>query len=195
MKTHSAVSRREGFTLLEILIVISIIGVLTALAIPAIQGVFARARKTEALSVIQGITNGLKQYQVDYGRFPAAFGQASEEPSPLDEGSAVLKVLLGEKAQRLNPKAERYIEPKVGKAGTGGLIGVGANYSLVDPWGRPYQVIMDLNYDGRIANPDAQNEDSAISSEALAQLPVSVLVFSSGPDKKLHTHDDVVSWR
>jgi len=195
MKTHSAESRREGFTLLEILIVISIIAVLAALAIPAVQGVYAKARVTESKTAIHGVANGLKQYQVDYGRFPMPAGQATENLLDLDSGSAVLKVLLGENPQRLNPKAERYIEPKIGKAGAGGLIGAGDDYSLVDPWGQPYHVVLDLNYDGRLANPDAQNEDAEIAGEALAQLPVSVLVFSSGPDKKLYTRDDVVSWR
>lgn len=195
MKTHSAELRREGFTLLEILVVISIIAVLTGLLFPGIQGAFINAKKTQALAAVRDITTGLKQYQVDYGRFPVPAGQAVEDVLDLDSGSAVLKVLLGENPQRLNPKAERYIEPKIGKAGAGGLIGAGADYSLVDPWGQPYHVIMDLNYDGHIANPDEQNEDTAIAGEALAQLPVSVLVFSSGPDKKLYTRDDVVSWR
>ena len=195
MKTHSAESRREGFTLLEILVVISIIAVLAGLLFPGIQGAFINAKKTQALSAIRDITTGLKQYQVDYGRFPLPAGLASEEVMDLDAGSLVLKVLLGENPQRLNPKAERYIEPKVGKAGAGGLIGAGDHYSLIDPWGQPYHVILDLNYDGRVANPDTQNEDSAITGEALAQLPMSVLVFSSGPDKRLYTRDDVVSWR
>jgi hypothetical protein len=153
------------------------------------------ARKTQALAAIRDIVTGLKQYQVDYGRFPRPAGQASEDVLDLDAGSAVLKVLLGENPQGLNPKAERYLEPKIGKAGAGGLIGAGDDYSLVDPWGQPYHVILDLNYDGRVANPDTQNEDSAIAGEALAQLPMSVLVFSSGPDKRLYTRDDVVSWR
>lgn len=195
MKTHSAESRREGFTLLEILIVISIIAVLIGFLIPPTQSVFAKARKTETLASIRDIVTGLKQYQVDYGRFPVPAGQAAEDMLDLDSGSAVLKVLLGENPQRLNPKAVRYIEPKIGKAGAGGLIGAGDDYSLVDPWGQPYHVVLDLNYDGRLANPDAQNEDAEIAGEALTQLPVSVLVFSSGPDKKLCTRDDVVSWR
>jgi prepilin-type N-terminal cleavage/methylation domain-containing protein len=195
MKTHSAESRREGFTLLEILIVISIIAVLAALAIPAADGVTRRARALQATAAIRDVVTGLKQYQVDYGRFPVPAGRATEDMLDLDSGSAVLKVLLGENPQRLNPKAERYIEPKIGQAGAGGLIGAGDDYSLVDPWGQPYHVVLDLNYDGRLANPDAQNEDAEIAGEALAQLPVSVLVFSSGPDKKLYTRDDVVSWR
>lgn len=195
MKTHSAESRREGFTLLEILIVIGIMAVLAGLLFPGIQGALASGKKTQALAAIRDIVTGLKQYQVDYGRFPVPAGQAAEEVLDLDAGSAVLKVLLGENPQALNPKTERYIEPKIGKAGAGGLIGAGDDYALVDPWGQPYRVILDLNYDGRVANPDAQNDDQTIAEGALAQLPMSVLVFSSGPDRKLHTRDDVVSWR
>lgn len=195
MKTHSAEFRREGFTLLEILVVISIIAVLAGLLLPGIQGAMINVRKTKALAAIRDIATGLKQYQVDYGRFPVPAGQRTEDILDLDAGSTVLKVLLGEDPQRLNPKAERYIEPKIGKSGAGGLIGAGDGYSLVDPWGQPYHIIMDVNYDGRIVNPDAQNQDTAIAAKALAQLPMHVLVFSSGPDKKLHTWDDVVSWR
>ena len=107
----------------------------------------------------------------------------------------MLKILLGENEQKLNPRQITYIEPPMGKNGSGGLVGNEGSYGLMDSWGKPYQVVMDANYDNKISNPDSRNEDRSISSGAPANLPIGVIVFSYGEDKKPNTKDDVASWR
>lgn len=195
LQTPRRTVSRRAFTLIELLVVIGIIGILAALAVPAATGVMKRAKKVKTAATLKDLQLGIKNYQVEYGRYPARPGTTSEEPTQLTEGNILLSVLLGNNDDKLNPREIVYIEPPVAKNGIGGLTGTEGSYGLADTWGTPYEVIMDLNYDNRISNPDTRNSDSTVSDGAPANLPVGVAVYSLGEDKKPNTGDDVVSWR
>lgn len=60
----------RSFTLVEILVVISIIGLLAGLALPAIGGALATARKTKATAMAQQIRTAITQFNTEYGYFP-----------------------------------------------------------------------------------------------------------------------------
>jgi prepilin-type N-terminal cleavage/methylation domain-containing protein len=195
LKTLHRSSARRAFTLIELLVVIGIIGILAALAVPAATGVMKRAKKVKTSAALKDVQLGIKNYQVEYGRYPAKAGNSSEEAIQLSEGSVLLAVLLGENKDKLNPRAIVYIEPPIAKGGIGGLTGTEGSYGLTDTWGSPFEVIMDVNYDNKIANPDARNSDPTVLEGAPPNLPLGVLVYSLGEDKKINTGDDVVSWR
>ncbi len=59
-----------SFTLVEILVVISIIGLLAGLALPAIGGALATARKAKATAMAQQIRTAITQFNSEYGYFP-----------------------------------------------------------------------------------------------------------------------------
>ena len=63
-------SRAKGFTLIEIMVVVVILGVLGALIIPNIIGRPDEARVTAARSDIQQIGNALELYRLDNGQYP-----------------------------------------------------------------------------------------------------------------------------
>ncbi len=195
MKNRSTSFSKRAFTLIEILVVITIIAVLIGIAFPAVTGVMRKAKKVKAQAALKDITLGIKNYQVEYNRYPLPPGQTSEQPIPLTQGSSVLKILMGTNDSKMNPREITYIEPPMGKDGAGGLTGSEGNYALMDPWGQAYEVIIDANYDNKISNPDLKNEDPTISSGAPPFLVMGVVGFSSGEDKKANTKDDVVSWR
>ena len=70
--TLNASRRARGFTLLELMVVIVIIGVLAALIAPAVLSRIGQAKSTAAKADIQSIMNALKLYKLDNGRYPSA---------------------------------------------------------------------------------------------------------------------------
>lgn len=62
--------RQQGFTLIEIMVVVVIIGILAALIGPNMFGKTDQARVTAAKSNLQGIRNALDLYKLDNFRYP-----------------------------------------------------------------------------------------------------------------------------
>ncbi len=103
-------SRAKGFTLIEIMVVVVILGVLGALIIPNIIGRPDEARVTAARSDIQQIGNALELYRLDNGQYPSS-----------DQG---LDALVEEPAgypEARNWSSEGYLKRLP-----------------IDPWGEPY---------------------------------------------------------
>ena len=62
--------RNKGFTLIELMIVISIIGILASIAIPQYHNYTARAQVSEALALVANIQPQVKDFYQAKGRFP-----------------------------------------------------------------------------------------------------------------------------
>jgi type IV pilus assembly protein PilA len=63
---------QKGFTLIELMIVIAIIGILAAIAIPAYQNYTIRSQVTEGLSLADGWKTAISEYYAQNGSFPGA---------------------------------------------------------------------------------------------------------------------------
>jgi type IV pilus assembly protein PilA len=63
---------QKGFTLIELMIVVAIIGILAAIAIPAYQDYTIRAQVTEGLNLADGVKVAVADYYTQNGTFPAA---------------------------------------------------------------------------------------------------------------------------
>jgi type IV pilus assembly protein PilA len=61
---------QKGFTLIELMIVIAIIGILAAIAIPAYQNYTIRSQVTEGLSLAEGWKTAISEYYAQNGSFP-----------------------------------------------------------------------------------------------------------------------------
>ena len=63
-------SVQKGFTLIELMIVIAIIGILAAIAIPAYQDYTIRAQASEGLSLMDGLKTPIAEYYSNTGDWP-----------------------------------------------------------------------------------------------------------------------------
>jgi len=102
----------RGFTLIEIMVVVVIIGLLAAVILPNVFGNVGKAQRTKAKSDIQALESALTMYKLDNFKYPST-----------DVGLSAL-------TQRPN-------DPTVKNWREGGYVRRISN----DPWGNPYQYI------------------------------------------------------
>ena len=81
--------KQQGFTLIELMIVVAIIGILAAVAIPAYQDYIVRARVTEGLSLSTAGKTAISEYFSSQGTLPTNNTQAGLATSEDISGNSV----------------------------------------------------------------------------------------------------------
>jgi prepilin-type N-terminal cleavage/methylation domain-containing protein len=147
-----------AFTLIELLIVIAILGVLMALLFPAALGAIESARRAKAKNDLVQICVAVKAYQTEYGRNPVnSYGgdEANEGwfQGPATGGqynSQIIKVLQGDNSSGLNPRQIVFFEGRTAKSDDSPKDGIGKDGIFYDPWGTPYAIKIDTEYDNLV---------------------------------------------
>lgn len=86
--------KQQGFTLIELMIVVAIIGILAAIAIPAYQDYTIRAQVSEGLNLAGGAKAAVSEYTMDRGSFPEDNDTAGISAADTIEGKYVVSVTV-----------------------------------------------------------------------------------------------------
>jgi len=86
--------KQQGFTLIELMIVVAIIGILAAIAIPAYQDYTIRAQVSEGLNLSGGAKAAVTEYFQDRGTMPADNAEAGLAGEADIQGKYVDEVLV-----------------------------------------------------------------------------------------------------
>src|ERR1700722_12586424 len=140
-KRHQSILRARtrtdaGYTLLELLVVMGILAVLTAVATPQLMGYFGKAKTQSVQLQIENIGTALELYYMENGAYPST--------------SVGLKALV-----EATPEAPRWNGPYLKKVN-----------NLLDPWGRPYQYVYPASngdYEVYSLGPDRQAKSASAS--------------------------------
>ncbi|MBH6138992.1 pilin [Neisseria meningitidis] len=88
---------QKGFTLIELMIVIAIVGILAAVALPAYQDYTARAQVSEAILLAEGQKSAVTEYYLNHGEWPANNSSAGVASTATDIKGKYVKEVKVEK--------------------------------------------------------------------------------------------------
>ena len=87
--------KQQGFTLIELMIVVAIIGILAAIAIPAYQDYTIRAQVSEGINLASGAKAAIAEYFMDSGVLPITNAEAGLEAAANITGNYASSVTVG----------------------------------------------------------------------------------------------------
>ncbi|HEZ8799614.1 TPA: pilin, partial [Neisseria gonorrhoeae] len=106
---------QKGFTLIELMIVIAIVGILAAVALPAYQDYTARAQVSEAILLAEGQKSAVTEYYLNNGIWPENNGDAGVASSSSIKGKYVKEVKVAKgvvTAQMASSNVNKEIKDK-----------------------------------------------------------------------------------
>ena len=107
---------RGGFTLIEVLLVVVIIGILVGVAVPRLGGRVRQSQVSAAKAGIENISTALRLYELDMGQFPSALSGLVQNPGG---GTGSWRGPYLEKGMPKDPWGNDYVYSSPGNNNTG----------------------------------------------------------------------------
>ncbi len=165
-RTHNA---GRGFTLIELMVVVAIIGLLAAIIVPSIATAMKSATRARAMSQITSLDGAIKRFYAEYGKMPlpkgVLFGDADQEFTGQSQAQ-ILQILLNLDdatwpGGKRNTKQMVFLdldpsmywlasENRFASTMAEVELALSGGDPYLDPWKHPYGILLDLNMDDRI---------------------------------------------
>jgi len=117
--------KEAGFTLIEILVVVIIIGFIASLIAPNIMGRFERSKEEIAKAQVDMLSSGVMSFKVDMNRYPVSLEELIQSKDPKWRGPYLSKQTLPK-----DPWDRDYVYKAPGEHGAFDLYSLGADGTL-----------------------------------------------------------------